>query len=65
MEDFRAEHPELERMTKLPNIIMSSHVAFFTDESVFQIQNKTLNNYEAFTKDGEIDKAAIVALVKN
>ena len=39
-------HPDLEELAGMHNVIMSSHVAFYTDEAIRQISEKTLSNYE-------------------
>lgn len=54
-------HPELEEMSKMSNVIISSHVAFYTDESLRQITEKTLQNYEGFIGKIELDEKAFVA----
>eukprot|EP00918_Siedleckia_nematoides_P006414 GHVU01013901.1.p1 GENE.GHVU01013901.1~~GHVU01013901.1.p1 ORF type:complete len:261 (-),score=45.99 GHVU01013901.1:374-1120(-) len=41
-------YPELQELVKMDNVILSSHVAFYTDESVRQITEKTLKNFEEF-----------------
>ena len=43
------------------NVIISSHVAFYTDESIRQITQKTLDNFEGFTGVVELDEKAFVA----
>lgn len=53
--------PELKELAKMSNVIISSHLAFYTDESIKQISQKTLNNYEAFhAKDFTDTKAFVV-----
>ena len=56
-EDF----PELAEMSKMTNVIISSHVAFYTDESIRQITEKTLSNFEGFIGKNELDEKAFVA----
>ncbi len=56
-EDF----PDLKEMSEMHNVIISSHVAFYTDESIRQITEKTLNNYEGFIGKQELDEKAFVA----
>ena len=53
-------HPELEELANMDNVIMSSHIAFYTDESVRQITEKTFENFEGFLKN-EFDERAFVA----
>ena len=55
------DFPELDEMTKMKNIIISSHVAFYTDESIRQITQKTFINFEGFVGKVEKDEAAYVA----
>ena len=42
------------------NVIMSSHIAFYTDESVKQITEKTLKNFEGFLGNDILDEKAFV-----
>merc|ERR1712135_115236 len=53
-------HPELEELASMDNVIMSSHIAFYTDESVRQITEKTFENFEGFLKN-DFDEKAFVA----
>ena len=53
-------HPELEELANMHNVIISSHIAFYTDESVKQITEKTLSNYEGFLGRAELDEKAFV-----
>lgn len=48
-------------MSKMTNVIISSHVAFYTDESIRQITEKTLSNFEGFIGKSELDEKAFVA----
>lgn len=57
MDDF----PELKEMSQMHNVILSSHVAFYTDESIRQITEKTLSNFEGFIGKVKVDDAAYVA----
>ena len=43
------------------NVIISSHVAFYTDESIKQITEKTLSNFQGFEGKEELDEKAFVA----
>ena len=54
------DYPELEELAKMHNVVMSSHIAFYTDESVKQITEKTLSNYEGFIGKSYIDNKAFV-----
>ena len=53
-------YPELKTLTELDNVIISSHVAFYTDESIRQITEKTLSNYLGFIGKEEQDPKAFV-----
>lgn len=54
-------HPDLQELANMHNVIMSSHVAFYTDESIRQITEKTLSNFEGFTGKTDLDEKAFVA----
>lgn len=54
-------YPELQELASMHNVIISSHVAFYTDESIRQITQKTLDNYEGFTGVSELDEKCFVA----
>lgn len=54
-------HPELEELASMHNVIISSHVAFYTDESIKQITQKTLDNFEGFIGVKELDDKSFVA----
>ena len=54
-------HPELQELANMSNVIMSSHVAFYTDESIRQITEKTLSNFEGFVGKSDLDEKAFVA----
>ena len=53
-------HPHLAELATFENVILSSHIAFYTDQAVHQITAKTLENYEAFLGITEMDKKAFV-----
>ena len=53
-------HPDLKELAKMDNVIMSSHIAFYTDESVKQITEKTLNNFKGFFENDNLDEKAFV-----
>jgi D-lactate dehydrogenase len=59
-EGFKAL-PELKTLTEMHNVIVSSHVAFYTDESIRQITEKTLSNFEGFEGSKELDEKSFVA----
>ncbi len=53
--------PEIKELSQMHNVIISSHVAFYTDESIRQITEKTLSNFEGFSGKEEMDEKAYVA----
>eukprot|EP00096_Caligus_rogercresseyi_P009990 TRINITY_DN3506_c0_g1_i1.p1 TRINITY_DN3506_c0_g1~~TRINITY_DN3506_c0_g1_i1.p1 ORF type:complete len:340 (+),score=131.19 TRINITY_DN3506_c0_g1_i1:63-1082(+) len=53
-------YPELEELVSMDNVIISSHVAFYTDESIRQITEKTYNNFLGFVGKAEVDDKAVV-----
>ena len=53
-------HPDLEELVSMDNVIISSHIAFYTDESVRQISEKTFQNFDDFIKNENIDESAFV-----
>ena len=54
------EHPDLGRLAEMENVILSSHIAFYTDQAVEQITAKTLENYLGFIGRNSIDDKAFV-----
>ena len=54
------EHPDLGRLAEMDNVILSSHIAFYTDQAVEQITAKTLENYLGFIGRNSIDDKAFV-----
>ena len=52
---------DLQDLANMHNVIMSSHVAFYTDESIRQITQKTLSNFEGFMGTIDLDEKAFVA----
>ena len=54
------EHPDLGRLAEMDNVILSSHIAFYTDQAVDQITAKTLENYLGFIEKGPMDNKAFV-----
>ena len=54
-------YPELEELISMENVIISSHIAFYTDESIREITDKTLSNFEGFIGKAEVDEKAFVA----
>ena len=53
-------HPDIEELAKMHNVIISSHIGFYTDHSIKQISQKTLENYMGFINDGKLDEKAVV-----
>jgi len=53
-------HPDLAELATFEHVILSSHIAFYTDQAVEQITEKTLSNFEAFQGKAEMDKKAFV-----
>lgn len=53
-------YPELQDLVSFRNVIISSHIAFYTDESVKQITEKTLSNFTGFTGKTDLDEKAFV-----
>ena len=56
-----ADCPALKELTSMDNVIISSHIAFYTDEAVRQITEKTFNNFEGFFGKQQLDESAFVA----
>ena len=54
------DHPDLGRLAEMDNVILSSHIAFYTDQAVEQITAKTLENYLGFIGRGPMDEKAYV-----
>ena len=54
------EHPELGKLAEMDNVILSSHIAFYTDQAVEQITTKTLENYLGFIGRGSMDEKSFV-----
>ena len=53
-------HPELQELSCMDNVIMSSHIAFYTDESVRQITEKTFQNFKTYVQNEDLDEKAFV-----
>ena len=53
--------PDLEELTAQGNVILSGHVAFYTDESIREIASKTIENLEGFLGKGKLDDRAFLA----
>jgi lactate dehydrogenase-like 2-hydroxyacid dehydrogenase len=56
------EHfPDLQELASMHNVIISSHIAFYTDESIRKISEKSLANFEGFIGKVQFDESAFVA----
>ena len=53
-------HPDLKELSCMDNVIMSSHIAFYTDESVRQITEKTFQNFKTYVQNEDLDEKAFV-----
>ena len=53
------EHSVTARLLSFPNVIITSHQAFFTEEALSAISNTTLENAAGFEK-GQINEANLV-----
>ena len=53
-------HPYLKELSCMDNVIMSSHIAFYTDESVRQITEKTFQNFKTYVQNEDLDEKAFV-----
>jgi len=54
------ENPDLAKLATFEHVILSSHIAFYTDQAVEQITSKTLLNYEGFLGKTELDDKAFI-----
>jgi len=54
------EDPLLAKLATFEHVILSSHIAFYTDQAVEQITAKTLSNYQGFMGKEEKDEKAYV-----
>jgi len=54
------DDPDLGKLALFDNVIISSHIAFYTDQAVEQITEKTLSNYNAFQGKEDKDERAII-----
>jgi len=55
------EDPVIQKLAQFDNVILSSHIAFYTDQAVEQITAKTLSNYKSFVGAEPMDDSAWVA----
>jgi len=54
------EDPDLARISQFEHVILSSHIAFYTDQAVEQITEKTLSNYQGFMGKEPKDEKAFI-----
>ena len=54
-------YPDLQELAAKDNVILSGHVAFYTDESIHEIASKTIENLEGFLGKTAIDNKAFLA----
>jgi len=54
------DDPNLAKLATFEHVILSSHIAFYTDQAVEQITAKTLENFEGFLEKGPLDKKAFI-----
>jgi len=54
------DDPDLGRLAEFDNVILSSHIAFYTDKAVEQITAKTIENYMGFVEKGPKDDIAFI-----
>jgi D-lactate dehydrogenase len=56
------EDDEIQRLMSFPNVLVTAHQAFFTNEALTQIALVTLGNIQSLLKANDIDnKAALLA----
>jgi len=58
-EGFR-DDPILAKLAQFEHVILSSHIAFYTDQAVEQITAKTLSNYKGFKGEEPKDDKAFI-----
>jgi len=49
---------EIQRLMSFPNVLITAHQAFFTDEALSQIATTTLNNVDQLVKNGNLTSRA-------
>jgi D-lactate dehydrogenase len=49
---------EIQRLMSFPNVLITAHQAFFTDEAMAQIATTTLNNVSQLVKSGNLNSRA-------
>jgi D-lactate dehydrogenase len=55
LSDTIIEDDELSRLLTFPNVILTSHQAFFTEEAMQEIAQTTLENIKAFKEDAPLE----------
>jgi len=59
-QDKFRDDPDLGRLSQFEHVILSSHIAFYTDQAVEQITAKTLSNYRGFIGQEPVDDKAFI-----
>jgi len=59
-QDKFRDDPDLGRLAQFEHVILSSHIAFYTDQAVEQITAKTLSNYKGFMGQEPLDDKAFI-----
>jgi len=54
------DDPDLARLAQFEHVILSSHIAFYTDQAVEQITEKTIENYLGYLGKGPKDEKAFI-----
>ena len=49
---------EIQRLMSFPNVLVTAHQAFFTDEALSEIATTTLKNVEQLVKEGNLPNRA-------
>jgi D-lactate dehydrogenase len=49
---------EIQRLMSFPNVLLTAHQAFFTDEALEQIATTTLNSIQQLSKSGNLNNRA-------
>lgn len=62
LSDTVIQDDQIQRLMSFPNVLITAHQAFFTDEALGQIATTTLNNIEQLIKNGNLNnRAALLA----
>jgi len=54
------EDPDLAKLAQFEHVILSSHIAFYTDQAVEQITEKTISNFQGFMGKEPKDEKAFI-----